>query len=121
MVGKETVAEDTLADGEKKAVAVAEVELADVEEAPAEDELELDAAETAAEEAGGHARAGRRREKSSGSCRGHLKLASHRQLFHLVLVQVWSTCPKARNCNESVCLIRKVTATSKKIACGASR
>ena len=45
MVGNETVAEDTLADGEKKAVAVAEVELAaDVEGAPAEDELELDAA-----------------------------------------------------------------------------
>jgi hypothetical protein len=43
-VGNETVAEDTLADGEKKAVAVAEVELADVEGAPAEDELELDAA-----------------------------------------------------------------------------
>jgi len=37
VVGNETVAEDTLADGEKKAVAVAEVELADVEEAPAED------------------------------------------------------------------------------------
>jgi hypothetical protein len=49
VVGNETVAEDTLADGEKKAVAVAEVELADVERlkvegAPAEDELELDAA-----------------------------------------------------------------------------
>ena len=40
----ESVAEDTLADGEKKAVAVAEVELADGEGAPAEDELELDAA-----------------------------------------------------------------------------
>ena len=50
VVGNETAAEDTLADGEKKAVAVAEVELADVEEAPAEDELELDAAETAAED-----------------------------------------------------------------------
>jgi hypothetical protein len=38
VVGNETVAEDTLADGEKKAVAVAdlEVELADVEGAPAE-------------------------------------------------------------------------------------
>ena len=44
VVGNETVAEDTLADGEKKAVAVAEVELADGEGAPAEDELELDAA-----------------------------------------------------------------------------
>jgi len=44
VVGNETVAEDTLADGEKKAVAVAEVELADFEGAPAEDELELDAA-----------------------------------------------------------------------------
>ena len=32
-VGYESVAEDTLADGEKKAVAVAEVELADVEAA----------------------------------------------------------------------------------------
>ncbi len=38
------LSEDTLADGEKNAVAVAEVELADVEEAPAEDELELDEA-----------------------------------------------------------------------------
>ena len=38
-VGYEAVAEDTLADGQKKAVAVAEVELADVEAAPAEDEL----------------------------------------------------------------------------------
>ena len=37
VVGNETAAEDTLADGEKKTVAVAEVELADVEEAPAED------------------------------------------------------------------------------------
>ncbi len=36
VVGNETVAEDTLADGEKKAAAVAEVELADVEEAPAD-------------------------------------------------------------------------------------
>ena len=44
VVGNETVAEDTLADGEKKAVAVAEVELAEVEGSPAEDELELDAA-----------------------------------------------------------------------------
>ncbi len=46
VVGNETVAEDTLADGEKKAVAVAEVELANGEGAPlaAEDELELDAA-----------------------------------------------------------------------------
>ena len=44
VVGNKTVAEDTLANGEKKAVAVAEVELADVEGAPAEDELELDAA-----------------------------------------------------------------------------
>ena len=44
MVGNETVAEDTLADGEKKAVAVAEVELAGFEGAPAEDELELDGA-----------------------------------------------------------------------------
>ena len=52
VVGNETAAEDTLADGEKKAVTVAEVELADVnvEEAPVEDELELDAAETAAED-----------------------------------------------------------------------
>ena len=49
-VGYEAVAEDTLADGQKKAVAVAEVELADVEAAPAEDELELDAAETVAED-----------------------------------------------------------------------
>ncbi len=31
VVGNETVAEDTLPDGEKKAVAVAEVELADVD------------------------------------------------------------------------------------------
>ena len=38
------LSEDTLADGEKNAVAVAEVELADVEEAPAEGELELDEA-----------------------------------------------------------------------------
>jgi hypothetical protein len=43
-VGNETVAEDTLPDGEKKEVTVAEVELADVKEAPAEDELELGAA-----------------------------------------------------------------------------
>ena len=44
VVGNETVAEDTLADGEWK-VEVADVELADIKEAPAEHELdpELDA------------------------------------------------------------------------------
>ena len=37
VIGNKTVAEDKMANGEKKAAAVAEVELADVEEAPADD------------------------------------------------------------------------------------